>query len=90
MTLVCRICGYDESERRTQGCVPGDCRIPQEVGKRQEWCLMNVNRESAKCTSTVPSVAVGVNGFKRSTATIVSSVVQFAAVAGTLIGGGSY
>lgn len=41
MKFVCRICGYDEQERREQGCAAGQCPISREVGKPQIWCLMN-------------------------------------------------
>jgi hypothetical protein len=39
--LVCRVCGYSEDERREQGCIPGTCRIPREVGKPNSLCAMN-------------------------------------------------
>jgi hypothetical protein len=50
------------------------------------------NGAQAKCISTVANVAVGVNGWHLTIRSAIRDifVVQFAAVAGTLIGGGSY
>ena len=46
MKLVCRICGYDEDERRRDGCCRGGCKIPREVGKSDKMCLMNAKSET--------------------------------------------
>ena len=46
MKLVCRICGYDEDERRRDGCCRGRCKIPREVGKSDKMCLMNAKSET--------------------------------------------
>jgi hypothetical protein len=36
------ICGYTAEERAKQGCQPGKCSTPREVGKDPKRCLMNV------------------------------------------------